>query len=97
MDNDPKLSCFRKIPFTSFFLFVSLGATFNIVFLLLSSGYQLHYSRKDESCGSVNYLHLCSKDEQVSDTQKAVIRKKIAKGKVFAGEPSQIELLTESL
>lgn len=86
----------EKFPLPLFCLFVSLCSTFSIVILLLSSGYQLHYSRKDESCGSVNYLHLCNTDEQVPATQQAVIRKKIAKGKGFAGEPSQTELLTES-
>lgn len=68
-----------------FLLLISFCAVFNIVFLHLSSGYRLHYSRRAESCGSVNYLHLCSKDEQVSDMQKAAIRENTAKGKCLLG------------
>ena len=93
LDNDPKLSCSRKISSSFFCPFVSLCATFIIVFLLVSSGCRLHYGRKDEVCGSVNYLHLCREDEQLSETEKAVLGRKIAQGEAFAGEPSQTELL----
>lgn len=48
----------------------------------VSSGHQLRYRRKDESCGSVNYLHLCKEDEQVPDMQKAVSRKQSQRGRV---------------
>lgn len=82
LENDSALSCLRRISSTTSFPLHQPLCNLQHIFSPVSSGHQLHYRRKAESCGSVNYLHLCIEDERVSDTQKAVSRKQSQRGSV---------------